>query len=299
MSQPPALSVVIVTLGGEGDLERCLAALRGQTLDGGLEILAPWIGEPPALARRFPEVRWISTPAGASPAAMRAAGVRQATAPVVALTEDHCIPSPGWSTAILHAHAGDCVAAGGCIEKDTPDSALNWAVYLADYLRYAAPRAEGPAAHLSDCNVSYKRAALERIAVVWREEFHENMVHAALRQTGQSLWFAPSIEVRQRRSFRPHGVLGDRRAFGRLFAATRARQVHAYARLVLLGSTIALPALLTARVAAHALSKRRHGVALLRAAPWLVVLSTAWAVGEFLGYLTKRPPATLPRGGPR
>jgi len=270
------LSVVIVTLGGQGDLERCLEALRRQGPIE-LEIIVPKSGAPPP--------------------ALRAAGIREASAPIVALTEDHCIPSPDWAASILRAHAAPSAAAGGSVEKTTPDTALNWAVYLADYLRYAAPLPEGPAAHLTDCNVSYKRAALDRVAACWRDGFHENVVHDALRAAGETLWLAPSIVVAQRRSFRPGAVLRDRLAYGRLFAATRAQRASLAARVVLLASTTLLPALLVARVAVQVIRKRRHAGQFLRSLPWLAVISTAWAVGEFLGYLTARPPASLAAPG--
>ena len=92
-------------------------------------------------------------------------------------------------------------AIGGAVEKQTPDKTLSWAFYLADYLRYLDPQ-EGPSDHLTDGNVSYKRAALEKIKHLWAEEFHENVVHAALAGNGGSLWLSPKIIVRQKRPSR-------------------------------------------------------------------------------------------------
>ena len=61
-------------------------------------------------------------------------------------------------------------------------SALNWAVYFADYLRYALPFGEGPYPTLTDLNVSYKRSDLDEIKDLWNNEFHEPEIHGALKQ---------------------------------------------------------------------------------------------------------------------
>jgi len=260
-----ALSVVIVPLGGEGDLARCLEALRSQ---GASEII---VAE------------------GRTPAAARAAALQRASSPIVALTEDHCVPAPDWCARIRRAHERGYAVVGGCIEKLAPDTALNWAIYLADYLRYAPPMAAGPVTHLSDCNVSYQRATLEGIAGLWKDEFHENVVHEALRRTGGTLWLEPEVVVRQKRRFNAGTALSDRFCFGRIFAASRLAGAPLDQRLLLLASTLALPALLILRVSRQVAGRRRHKIAFLRALPWLAALCSAWALGEFTGYLTGKP----------
>ncbi len=263
----PAISVVVVPLGGAGDLERCLEALARQDCTG-IEVI---------VARE-----------GASPAVKRAAGVARARAPIVALTEDHCLPGPGWCSAMLAAHKASHSAVGGPVEKLAPDTALNWAIYLADYLRYSPPVAASAVDHLTDCNVSYKSDALTPLRQLWRQEFHENVVHDALRASGGVLWLDPAAVLGQRRRFRAADALADRFSFGRLFAATRVAGAPFSRRLVWTLTALPLPALLVARVAGHIIDKGRHHGAFLRALPWLVLLSTAWALGELAGYATGR-----------
>jgi len=178
------------------------------------------------------------------------------------------------------------------VEKQTPDTVLNWAFYFADYLRYLDPR-EGPAQQLTDGNVTYKRTALAQIREVWEPEFHENLVHAALAERGESLWLSPKIVVRQKRGMTFRGAVYDRYAFGRLFGSSRVAGMRAVDRLKFTALCIVLPAVLVMRVASHVARTRRYAAAALRAFPVLLLISTVWAWGEFLGYVTARPERTL------
>jgi hypothetical protein len=172
--------------------------------------------------------------------------------------------------------------------------------------------AEGPVNHLTDCNVSYKRAALEVIADVWRNEFHEPIVHGALRARGETLWFSPRVVVQQQRSLRLGEAIRDRYIFGRLFGSgriTRGQGAGSKAqgtmsreqktgsallrRLIYMGGAALLPLLLVGRIAGQVLRKRRCGAAFVRGLPTLVLLNTAWGWGEFVGYVTGRPDASL------
>jgi len=292
----PSLSVVVVSLGGEGEVARCLEALGLQTGAGEIQIIVPCDERRATLSGlkgRFPAVEFPRLDGRRTPAELRAAGVKLARAEVVALTEDHCRPEPDWGARILDAHRSPHAAVGGAVEKRTPDTALNWAFFFSDYLRYARPLEAGPAAHLTDCNVSYKRAALEQIAGAWSAEFHENLVHDALRERGRSLWLCPEAVVRQGRSFRLSTALWDRYAFGRLFASTRVENAPSVRRLALLASTPLLPVLLVARIVLLLKQKRRFGMAFVRALPQVVLIASAWAWGELAGYITCRPHPAL------
>jgi hypothetical protein len=47
-----------------------------------------------------------------------------------------------------------------------------------------------------------------------------------------------------------------------------------------------MPPLLMARVAKNLYDRRRYRLQLFRALPALTVVTTAWIIGEFVGYLT-------------
>jgi predicted dehydrogenase len=291
---PRSLSVVVVTVESAARLRACLDALQSQAEAS--EIIVPWDGShghSADLRREYPTVQFLPAgPAKLTFAQLRACGIARASGDVVAITEDHFTPAPDWCRQILEAHQAPYPAIGGAVEKQTPDKVLSWAFYLADYLRYLDPQ-EGPSAHLTDGNVSYKRDALLKIRQLWATEFHENVVHAALTGSGQSLWLSPRIIVRQKRAMTLRDAVRDRYAFGRLFGSTRVEGMPAAGRLKLTLLCILLPAVLLMRIASHLARTRRYTTASLRALPALLLISTVWAWGELVGYVTARPDHTL------
>lgn len=292
----PEISVVVVSLGGREDVARCLEALSRQNAACEVEIVVPCDdahSSVPALAARFPNVLFPRLEGRRTPAEVRSAGVALSRAPVVAVTEDHCLPEPDWCSEILDAHNSSHAAVGGAVEKQAPDTALHWALFLADYLRYMNPLPEGLTAHLTDGNVSYKRAALNAISPVWSREFHENLVHAALRSRGYTLWLCPRAVVRQKRELRLAPAIWERYAFGRLFGSTRVENAPVSRRLFFAASTPLLPLLSIARILLQITGKRRCAAQFLRCFPYLVLITSVWAWGELVGYVTGQPERVL------
>lgn len=203
------------------------------------------------------------------------------------------MPSPDWCAQILRAHANPHAAIGGAVDKVAPDTTVNWALYLADYVRYANPRPEGQTRHLTDCNVSYKKSLLDAIPNAWKNEFHEPIVHQALQERGQSLWFSPHIIVRQQRSMHLSAALKDRYSFGRLFGSGRVGGISSLRRVFCASIALFLPPLTVGRVTWYVFQKRRYASEFVRALPAFVLLNTAWAWGEFVGYVTGRPDTSL------
>ena len=300
----PELSVVVVSLIRRRDyLIRCLTALTHLPGSSRPEIIVPCDESAIdllAIREEFPGVRFLSVEGERTYAELRTIGVREAHGRIVALTEDHCTVDSEWLGQILRAHQAPYAAIGGAVEKKRQDTSLNWALYLADYLRYMNPQPEGVTNNLTDCNVTYKRAALDAIADTWADEFHEPVVHSALQSSGQLLWLDPKIVVYQQRDVDLRVAVRDRYAFGRLFASTRAVDFSRAQRFVYSLLSVTLPAVLVGRVAIHVLRKRRCVAEFVRALPYLVLVSTVWAGGEFLGYVTGRAEASLTaevRGG--
>ena len=297
-SNHPALTVVVVPFGGRDRLANCLGALPSRTRAGGaIEIIVPWpYGSESVIdfAARFPNVRFIESPSMAGHAALRALGCREATGNIVALTEAQCIPDADWCYAILSEHARRLASIGGVVEKYAGESAAEWAVYLADYSRYMSPIPEGPAASLSDVNVSYRRAALLAVQATWVDEFHEHVVHSALRHDGEPLWQSPALIVWHRRSVRLASLMRERFQHARAYAGTRVTTVGFATRLTLAAASAGLPVLLILRVALRVARTRRHAVQFAIALPSLAALAVAWSCGEFAGYLSKKPGELAP-----
>ncbi len=288
------LSVVALAFGG--GLSQCLAALQPQADALNVEVVVPYdstLEDPDALKRAFPGIRFSELPGIRTPAELRSVGAAMATGDVIAFLEGHCRPAADWCARVLAAHRAPHAAIGGPIEKGLPDeggddTALNWSVYLADYSRYMLPLPEGATHSLSDCNVSYKRAALDATRDQWATEFHENVINAALRGAGQTLWFDPAMAVFEQRRLSVGAALRDRFSFGRLFGSTRVPGVALPKRVAWSAAAVLMPPLLVARVAGNLRRRGRHRNQLLRCLPALTMISAAWMAGEAVGYLTGR-----------
>ncbi len=292
-SPKPVLSVVVVILGGRVYVPRCLEALMRQEGIQDLEIVVPYddrIPDVPTLQAKFPAVRFLPIQGRRTYAELRAIGVGHARGEVVALTEDHCIPNAQWCARILEAHVAPHAAVGGVVDKGATDQLLNWAVYLCDFSRYMSPVREGPADYLTDCNVTYKTGTLALIRDLWKESFHETTVHWALQNRGETLWLSPRIAVYQQRNLRFKSALHERYAFGRLFASTRVAAVSPARRAAFAGLSWLLPLYLSFRVTQNVFRKRRHRGIFVKALPLVLGLNLVWAWGEFIGYVTGRPP---------
>lgn len=289
----PSLSVIIVALDGGSNLARCLHALASQQNPPRLEILVAHddrLADPAGLRTRFPGVTFIPCAARLNFPAIRAAGMCRANSDLIAATEDQCIPPPLWCANIVAAHSAiPAGAIGGPVEKVEPDTLLNWAVYLREFGEYMPPLPEGPRNNLTDCNVTYKRAALAAVTPLWESEFHEPLVHAALRHAGQQLWLSPSLVTSQQRSFTFSCAVAERYRFGRLYGALRANAIGSVRRWLLILASLLIPLLLLVRVFLWVLRRPRRLGIFLAASPFLVLFSVAWCWGEFLGYLSRQP----------
>ncbi|MCP4358089.1 MAG: glycosyltransferase family 2 protein [Chloroflexi bacterium] len=283
------LTVVIILLQGREKLTRCLNTLANQEAAPIIDIIVPFDDSYPdvvSLESDFPAVQFISVPGQHTYAELRTVGVKQANGRIVAITEDHCIPAPQWAAEIMKAHEREVTAVGGPVDKATPDSALNWSLYFADYVRYANPMPAGETHHLTDCNVTYKLDKLQTIASVWQDEFHEPEVHGAIEAQAGKLWFSPGVLVEQQRSITLGDAVRDRYTFGRLFGGRRAMTASLGQRLAYLLISLLLPLLLILRIAQNVFGKGRYKSEFFRSLLHIILLSFMWALGEFIGYLT-------------
>ncbi|MGB9253913.1 MAG: glycosyltransferase family A protein [Candidatus Korobacteraceae bacterium] len=307
MPEIPALSVVITVVSDTSEaadtlqLERCLDAFRQQVDPPPMELLVTCNGRLSGvekLRQRYPGVNFIavdklrthrSGPSREHHDELRGIGIRAARAPLVALIEDVGIPDPHWAAQLVKEHVQPWAAVGGAMENGI-NRALNWAVYFGDFGRYQNPVPRGPSAFVSDANVCYKRAALERVADAWSESYNEARVHRALAGRSEVLALSPDVVVRQQRlNLRLGPVLTERYVWGRSFAATRLAGAPLSRRLVLAAMTPLLPFVLFVRQAKKVFQSGRNRGAFLRSAPLTMLLNTAWSRGEFLGYLTGHP----------
>lgn len=302
--------MLTVVDGGE-TLRRCLDALLSQARAPAMEILIPYDASiapvrsivDDAARRAGPvtvrgvDLGRIDTEREARPDAAqherfdrrRAAGLAVARGDLIAIVEDRSVPRPDWAATACRVHEQHPnLAIGGAIENGR-DHALNWAVYLCDFGRYQRPFAPGPRSQVSDVNVVYKRRAIEQTREIWKERFHEPLVHWALERSGESLFASPDLIVDQMRDNLSLGsLLRERVAWGRLFGTLRAREASPARRAVLVLASPLAPGLLFARIVRDQVAKGGSLARLAKVSPAVIVLLTAWVAGEVVGTLTGR-----------
>jgi hypothetical protein len=89
-----------------------------------------------------------------------AAGIRQAHAPIVALTEDHAFPDANWAEVFIAAHLQSWAAVGPSMRNGNPETILSQADFCHAYSEWAHPVPPGPVRHLPGHNSSYKKDIL-------------------------------------------------------------------------------------------------------------------------------------------
>ncbi|MGH9869273.1 MAG: glycosyltransferase family 2 protein [Candidatus Polarisedimenticolia bacterium] len=198
MTDSPRASVVVPTFDRPGLLARCLAALCAQQWTGDrFEVIVVDDGHAAevrtivkAASHPCADFRCERTPRRASgPAAARNVGWRSARAPLVAFTDDDCIPQPGWLAAGMRSlETGAAGAWGHVIVPLGP--------YPTDHEVEAAGLEESPFAAAS---CFYRKDALaqvdgfdERFTMPWRED---RDLHFTLLERGMTLVRAPEEAV--------------------------------------------------------------------------------------------------------
>jgi GT2 family glycosyltransferase len=271
----PLVSVVVASRDRAALLERLLGALEKQTLgterfevvvvddgsaDGTRQVLERMRGE-----ASF-ELLVLHHPLSQGPAAARNRGWRAARAPVVAFTDDDCVPDPAWLESGLRAMGADPVIVVGRTGPPEEQRALAGRAF-ARFIRVDEAR------FYETCNVFYRRQDLssaggfdERCR---RPGGEDTRLAMAVRDLGVATRFAPEALVHH--DVRSEGFLGALREAprwqdvpivfrGRLEA--RPELLHRW----LFWKPTHPPALLAAAGIAGAC---RHPAALVLVLPWL------------------------------
>ena len=174
MSTAPDVSVVVSTYRRPELLPRLVAALEGQTLaperfevvivDNGSHDTTGAVLEELAAASSL-QLRLLAIEENDGPAPARNLGWRSARAPLVAFTDDDCVPRPDWLEQALSSAAA------------TPDLAVLQGATLRPPDPYPyGPRTVyreslGPSPYFEGCNLLFPRAVLERTGG-FDERFH-------------------------------------------------------------------------------------------------------------------------------
>lgn len=222
----PTLSAVVVIPDRFETVHTTVRALRAQTIVSQIEIVYVVFNEdialPPEATDKFAATQTIVlTPR--SMAQGYAGGIRQARAPLVALTEDHSFPAPHWAERLVAAHQANHAVVAPAVRNGNPNSAVSWANFLIDYGEWADPVPAATRDFLPGHNSVYRKSVLTPYMAKLEEWFEAEVVlHWELRRQGYSLWLESSTYTRHYNFALWSPFLGSHWHSGRIFAAERA-----------------------------------------------------------------------------
>ena len=286
----PQVSVVVFVREIPATIEESLASLEGQECFAGIEVIladGAAVGATAALRERFPWLRHLALP-GRSMPDLKAAAIRVARAPILAILDPFDAPEPGWAHEIFSALSDDAVSAvGGAVIPGGTATAANRAAYLFEYGAFNPPMPSGPThGDLPGNNVAYRRACLAETCedILAAEGFKKPFLHARIRERGGILVLRETMRVRHVTAHRfiPFGV--RRFNYGRCFGATRWRRSPWGRRALYMGFAPLVPFILIAKHVTRALQHAENRRLLPHAGAALVGVCVFWGVGEWIGY---------------
>jgi Glycosyl transferase family 2 len=292
----PQLSVILVTT---GDYAVSRPAVRNLTRQTGVALELVLVGPPEFDAglsdadrtdlAAFAAWRHVDVPVGTSFDNARAAGVRAAGAPIIAFTEDHAFPRPGWAAAIVRAFDHRWTGVGPVVENANPGSSVSWANILLEYGPWMPPARGGAWPHIPGHNSAYRRDALlalgDRLPVMIEAE---SVLHWALGAEGHAFALAPDARTRHVNFSRLYPSLQLRFHGSRQFASRRCGRWPAGRRAAFAAAAPLIPLVRLARVVGLPVLTSRPGL-LVRVLPALAISLVVSAAGELVGYVTARP----------
>lgn len=290
MEDLPEMSVVVLTPDRFETVRKTIRHLRAQKVRGRLEIVlvapsAERLGLDESELRDFWQYRVVEVGSMDSTARARAAGVRAARAPVVALVEDHAFPAPGWAEALMAAHAKGWAAVGPVMSNANPRSVVSWVNLLIEYATWLEPVEGGVAEHLPGHNGSYKRALLLEYGERLEEMLDaESVLQWDLRARGHKLYLEPAARTFHQNFSTPLASLTLRFNGGRLFASARARGWPLWRRLLFTCGSPLIPFVRLSRIVRELRQPGRPRHLLPRVLPALLVGLLFDGAGELIGY---------------
>jgi predicted dehydrogenase len=286
------LSVVLSTPRDYASIRATVIHLGRQSAASRIELIlvgpdANSLECPPAEAAPFAAVQRVALGRFGSIAQAYVCGVRHAHGRVVAFSEDHCFPDPGWAEALLQAHEEPCAAVGPVVRNGNPDSLVSWADFLIGYGPWMEPLPAGPQPILPGHNSSYKREALLELG--GRLELmleSEAVLHYEWTSRGVPLLLAPGARVAHINYSRWRSWLPVQFLAGRLFGGVRAASWPRPRRFFYAAASPLIPAVRFWRAARSFLRAGRSPLLFARVAPTLAIGLLLDGAGQMCGYLS-------------
>lgn len=287
-TRAPSISVVIPAVNGPERLDKVLAALEGERDSHALEVLVvSRLGSAfeDYVANSWPWVRVLPVhPATAIPQ-MRAHAFAEARAPLIAVLEDHVVVPAGWVGIVREAAERTGAVVGGPVSNLATGTLVARASFLCEYSHCLPPGPAGESDWLPGNNVAYPAHVLLPHASIAAAGGWENEIHAAIRRDGGRLVFVPEMIAGHDMPFTFLGYFSQRYLYARSYAGNRVRGAAFALRAAYAIASLALPALLLARISRNVWRNPMYRSALPMSLPLMGLFVVAWAAGELVGYL--------------
>ncbi|HEY7221533.1 MAG TPA: glycosyltransferase [Candidatus Binatia bacterium] len=286
------MSVVLVTPDGYDSIRRTMEHLQAQTVCDQLEIVivapsAATLDFDPAERAAFDSVRVVEVGEVQSTGRAIAAGVREASSPVVAYAEEHSYPAPGWAEALIKAHRQSWAVVGVAIANANPGNMISWASLFTDFGPWVEPAVAGETYHLAWHHSAYKRALLLEYGPELDALLEtEGILHKDLQARGYRLYLESAAKTNHVNISLLASYVAAEFHGARLFAANRARGTKwpVLWRLLYISAMPLIPFLRLKRVLQHIFRSGRERELLPRILPALIIGLLADAVGQLMGY---------------
>jgi len=287
---PPTLSIVIASGAGGEFLFRCLESVEASAKRLDAEVIViDRCGEERRrqIAERHASVKVLAYPGEERPSVpqLRAAGVDEARADIVAVIEEHCVAPPDWIETILAEFEAADAAIGGPILDDDFERLRDWVVYFSEYHNYLPPWEPGERYALNDAGIAYRRQRLVEHRECLGQSYWTIVLHPLLAQGGGLLRSVPKMGVRHTGPFDYGYYLRQRYLLSRVWGGTQRDRVSFATRMIHLAAAPIFPLFLLARIGRRVRSVPRFRRRFVAALPLLVPVVLAYTWGEWLGYL--------------
>ena len=290
-TKEPLLSVVITTPSSHESIRLVIRHLRAQAVKDRIELIV--VGPAKEAIEPLKEelsVFWgyklLAIGPITSIGRANAAGIRAATAEIVALAEDHCFPAPDWAEAMIAAHHGPWAAVGPVMRNANPQSAVSWSDFVIGYGPWMHPAAAGEAPFLPGHNSCYKKPVLldygNRLEDMMQAE---TVLHMDLRRRGCRLYLEPQAQVMHINFSLASSWLPVQFHAGRVFAASRAGQWGAAKKIFYFAASPLIPFVRLWRCLRELTRPGRRPSIFAQVVPVLCLGLAVDGIGQMMGYL--------------
>ncbi|MGE5750265.1 MAG: glycosyltransferase [Gemmatimonas sp.] len=296
----PALSVILPTSDDFSGVRLTVRALHAQTVRHRIELVLVVPDDDPGIIESevsgFAKVTIVVAGPVVTSNRSRVAGIRAASAPIVALAEDHSFPDADWAEALITAHDHDYAVVGPVIRNANPRSMLSWANLLLEYGPWFEGSSGGDMPDVPGHNSAYRRSLLMSYGDELDEIFEvEAVVQRDLRAKGHKLFLEPRAKANHLNFSRLRPSLTLRLNAGRSFAGYRTLGWSFPKRALYAVASPLIPVVRFVRIVRFLNRSRSYRFLIPRVLPLLSVALITDGFGELLGYVfgPGRSPTTL------